>query len=82
MADQENGASPIIEAPRVVITVLPDGNLDININGVSPVLIIGAAEILKGMGMGMIQAAQTAGLVRADAGALDHLGRGGVIRHD
>lgn len=70
--------STIVEPARILITVLPDGNLDININGVSPVLIIGAAEILKGMGMGMIQAAQTSGLVVPQRGTLDHLRKGGM----
>lgn len=77
---KDEPSQPKIETlPSIRITVLPDQNLDINIDGVTPVTIIGAAEILKGMGLGMIQAAQT-GLVRAPAGALDHLGKGG--RHD
>lgn len=73
MTDQEQPESTsIVEPARITITVLPDFNLDINTSGVTPVTIIGAAEILKNLGLGMIQAAQT-GLVKASPGALDHL---------
>jgi hypothetical protein len=79
-ASPQDRETKIETPPQIIITVLPDQNLDININGVTPVTIIGAARILENMGLGMIQAAQTAGLVSAPASALDHLGKGGKLR--
>ena len=76
----QDGTPKIEDAPRIVVTVLPDMNLDIQVINVTPVTMIGAAEIIKNMALGMIQGAQTAGLVRAPASALDHLGKNGRVR--
>jgi hypothetical protein len=77
MRDAQTEDTDEITRPGILITVRPDNNLDIKINNVTPVVIIGAARILENMGLAMIQAAQTAGLVRPDAGVLDHLARKG-----
>lgn len=41
---------------RIIITKLPTGDFSINSQFVTPVEMVGVGEILKGMGLGMIQA--------------------------
>jgi len=67
----------IVKPPQIIITVLPSLDLDIRTNEVTPVTMIGAAEILKGMALAMIQGVQNAGLVKPSPGVLDHLDKKG-----
>ena len=60
--EQEQGKA-IELPPQIVVTVMPDGNIDLKIEGLTPWHMIGIAEVIKAQAFGLMASAQIGGLV-------------------
>jgi hypothetical protein len=80
MAEQDTEQPKIEDVSdqaHINVTVLPDGNLNLDIAGLAPWGIIGIAETVKAQAFAMMAGAQVGGLQRPPAGLAEQLRKGG-----
>lgn len=61
--EQPKGDSEIELPPQIVVTIMPDGNVDLKISGLAPWGMIGIAEVIKAQAFGLMASNQIGGLV-------------------